>query len=285
MPYAGVMSSRSLAAVALLAAAALLGGCSLPGRDEGGGGPPDWAPAGEAKITPGAQTRTNGGQCTANFVFYEGDTVYLGQAAHCSTTGGPASVDGCKTSSRPLGTKIRIEGAGKPGTLAYNSWLAMRKAGETDSETCKFNDLALIELDPEEAKKVNPSIPKFGGPTGIGTTAKGQQVYTYGSSELRLGIKLLSPKSGVTVETSPAGWSHTVYTLTPGIPGDSGSAMLNRKGEALGVISTLAFLGKPGSNGVGDIGKELAYARAHGFPDLELARGTEKFRASFLGLG
>ncbi len=184
----------------------LLAGCSLPDRDDSG--PPDWAPVDQAKVKPGAQTRTGGeGQCTANFVFYQ-----------------------------------------------------------------------------EDAEKVNPSLPKFGGPTGIGTTAKGQSVYTYGSSELRLGIELLSPKSGVAVETSPAGWSHTVYTLTPGIPGDSGSAMLNRKGEALGVVSTLAFLGKPGSNGVGDMGKELAYARAHGFGDLELARGTEKFRASFLGL-
>ncbi len=279
------MSSRSLSLVALLATAALTGGCTFPGADDDDGGPPEWAPVGQAKITPGAQTRTGGeGQCTANFVFYKDETVYLGQAAHCSTTGGPTSTNGCKAPSRPLGTKVRIEGASKPGKLVYNSWKAMQKAGETDSEACRFNDLALVELDPADAKKVNPSLPKFGGPKGIGTTKEGEQVYTYGSSELRLGIELLSPKSGLTVGTSPAGWSHTVYTVTPGIPGDSGSAMLNRKGEALGVVSTLAFLGKPGSNGVGDIGKELAYARAHGFPDLELARGTEKFRASFLGL-
>ncbi len=281
------MSLRSCplsASLALLATAALTGGCSPQDSDEGGG-PPEWAPVDQAKVTPGAQTRTGGeGQCTANFVFYEDDTVYLGQAAHCSTTGGPTATNGCRAPSRPLGTKVRIEGANKPGTLAYNSWLAMQKDGETDREACKFNDLALVKLDAADAKKVNPSIPKFGGPAGIGTTAKGQQVYTYGSSELRLGIELLSPKSGITVDKSPAGWSYTVYTLTPGIPGDSGSAMLNRKGEALGVVSTLALLGKPGSNGVGDIGKELAYARAHGFPDLELARGTEKFRASFLGL-
>ena len=61
--------------------------------------------------------------------------------------------------------------------------------------------------------------------------------------------------------------------------------MLNAKGQALGVVSTLRFLGKPLSNGVGDVGKELDYARSHGFKGLELARGTEKFEPSgFLGL-
>jgi hypothetical protein len=34
------------------------------------------------------------------------------------------------------------------------------------------------------------------------------------------------------------GWSHTVYTVTPGIPGDSGSAFLDASGNALGVLST-----------------------------------------------
>jgi hypothetical protein len=32
------------------------------------------------------------------------------------------------------------------------------------------------------------------------------------------------------------------------------------------------------SNGVGDIGKEITYARAHGFPDLTLVNGTETFK-------
>lgn len=49
---------------------------------------PAWAPAASAAIHPGVQTFTNGAQCTANFVFYDGTAVYIGQAAHCSGTGG-----------------------------------------------------------------------------------------------------------------------------------------------------------------------------------------------------
>src|SRR3981081_3705383 len=47
-----------------------------------------YAPAATAAIHPGVQTFTNGAQCTSNFVFSDGTSTYLGQAAHCSGTGG-----------------------------------------------------------------------------------------------------------------------------------------------------------------------------------------------------
>jgi hypothetical protein len=49
----------------------------------------------------------------------------------------------------------------------------------------------------------------------------------------------LSPKEGTSVGDDGNGWSHTVYTATPGIRGDSGSAFLDRSGRALGVLSTV----------------------------------------------
>ena len=60
-----------------------------------------------------------------------------------------------------------------------------------------YNDLALIKIDPADVVKVNPSIPFWGGPTGIGVTAAtGTKVLSYGNSSLRLGITQLSPKEG-----------------------------------------------------------------------------------------
>lgn len=61
-----------------------------------------------------------------------------------------------------------MTGASKPGTLAYNSWLTMQAAGGGDPDTCAYNDLALIRLDPTDVGKVNPSVPGYGGPTGVG---------------------------------------------------------------------------------------------------------------------
>ncbi len=243
-----------------------------------------WAPAGTAAIHPGVQTFTAGAQCTSNFVFQEGSTVYLGQAAHCSGTGGQTETDGCTSGSLPLGTPIEVTGASKPGTLAYNSWLTMQAEGQADPDTCAYNDLALIRIDPADVGKVNPSVPGFGGPTGVGSAGgAGATVYSYGNSELRGGLTKLSPKQGIVLQEEGNGWSHTVVTLTPGIPGDSGSGFLNASGQAIGVLSTLQLAPLPATNGVGDLAKELAYLRAHtAFTGMALVPGTAPFKPNLL---
>ncbi len=244
-----------------------------------------WAPIGQATVHPGVQVFTEGAQCTSNFIFEDASGVYLGQAAHCSGTGGQTETDGCTSGSLPLGTPVEVTGASKPGTLVYNSWLAMQAGGETDPDTCAYNDLALIKLDPADVGKVNPSVPGFGGPTGLGSAGgTGSTVYSYGNSELRGGITKLSPKQGIVVQNEGSGWSHVVVTLTPGIPGDSGSGFMNGSGAAIGVLSTLQLAPLPTTNGVGDLAKELAYTRAHsGFGGVQLVRGTEAFKPNLVG--
>ena len=100
------------------------------------------------------------------------------------------------------------------------------------------------------SSKVNPSIPFWGGPTGIDTdgTAAGDQVYTYGNSSLRGGVDRLSPHTGVSLgdDAADGGWSHPLYTVTPGVPGDSGSAFMSADGKAIGVLSTLGLAPLPG---------------------------------------
>jgi hypothetical protein len=244
-----------------------------------------WAPAGQATVHPGVQVFTEGAQCTSNFVFQDASNVYLGQAAHCSGTGGQTETNGCSSASLPVGTPVQISGASKPGTLVYNSWLTMQAKGETDADACAFNDLALIRIDPADVGEVNPSVPGFGGPTGVGTIGGlGSTVYSYGNSELRGGVTKLSPKQGVVVQNEGNGWSHSVITLTPGVPGDSGSGFLGGTGQAIGILSTLQLAPLLGSNGVGDIGRELAYMRANSaFTGVQLIRGTEPFKPNLVG--
>src|SRR6476659_4254784 len=91
---------------------------------------PTWAPASSAAIHPGVQTFTDGAQCTANFVFSDATDVYIGQAAHCSGTGGNTATNGCSSGSLPTGTPVDVTGASKPGTMVYNSWLTMQAKGE-----------------------------------------------------------------------------------------------------------------------------------------------------------
>lgn len=234
-------------------------------------------------IHPGDQTYTAGAQCTANFVFSDGANTYLGQAAHCSSTGSNTDTNGCTTQSLPIGTPVTILGANHPGTLAYNSWITMQAGGETDPNACAYNDLALIRIDPADAGLVSPNIPHWGGPADINTTgtASGDFVYSYGNSIIRLGITALSPKLGISQGDDGAGWTHIVSTVTPGIPGDSGSAFLDKNGNALGDLSTLS-VGVPGGvqNNVSDLNHELAYMHAHGGPAANLVLGTAAFNGT-----
>jgi hypothetical protein len=240
-----------------------------------------WAPAATAAIHPGVMTYTAGAQCTANFVFTAGGTTYLGQAAHCSGTGAATSTDGCTSASLPLGTPVTVEGF--TGTMVYNSWLTMQAAHETDPNTCAYNDLALIALPAGAVATTNPSVPVFGGPTALGAgTTSGAMVYSFGNSSLRAGLAPFSPKRGVSLGDTGGGWSTTVYTVTPGIPGDSGSGFLDASGKAFGVLSTVALAPLALSNGVGNLAKEVAYAQTHGVAGLALVSGTQPFNAGAL---
>ena len=233
-----------------------------------------------AEVHPGAMTFTEGAQCTSNFVFTDGSSTYLGQAAHCSGTGAATETNGCDAQSLPLGTPVEIDGASQPGTLVYNSWIAMQNAGETNADACAYNDFALVKLSAADAASVNPTVPAFGGPEGLGPSEAGlgDTVYSYGNSSLRQGITKLSPKQGVVVESAGNGWSRTVYTLTPGVPGDSGSGFMNESGQAIGTLSTLAIAPVPASNGVADLRKELNYLNNSGvLSNVSLVRGNKPF--------
>ncbi|KQW49349.1 hypothetical protein ASC77_11775 [Nocardioides sp. Root1257] len=282
------MSKRMLAALAIAA----LGLSTAPAGVASAA--PRWAPADTATIHPGTMMYTKGAQCTANFVYRDkAGHVFVGYAAHCAGLGEATDTDGCRAKSLPLGTPVTFTQGGSvadegtrlaTGRLVYSSWRTMRRLGTTDASTCAYNDLALVKVKPRDIAKVNPSIPFWGGPTGIDTdgTAAGDQVYTFGNSSLRGGVEVLSPHTGVSLGDDPAtdGWSHPLYTVSPGVPGDSGSAFLSEDGKAIGVLSTLGLAPLPASNNIGDLGKELAFARAHsGLTGLRLVKGTEEFSA------
>jgi hypothetical protein len=238
-----------------------------------------WASTDDATIRPGSSLSSQSGQCTANFVFTDGSDVLIGSAAHCTGLGGATDTNGCDAGSLPLGTPVQVEGADHPATLVYSSWITMQQRGESDGDACRYNDFALLRLDARDHDKVNPTVPFWGGPDALGSsTTFGEDVYTYGNSSLRLGLELLKPKTGTSLGQSAGGWTHTVYTVTPGIPGDSGSAFLGSSGHAVGTLSTLALAPFAGSNGVSDLRLQLDYANRFGGTSAQLATGTEPFQ-------
>ena len=144
--------------------------------------------------------------------------VYLGYAAHCAGLGAATDTDGCTSRSVPLGTPVRFARDGSAvddgttvgrGRLAYSSWRTMRRLGTTSPAACAYNDFALVRLGAAAARKVNPSVPFWGGPTGLdrdGTTA-GDRVFSYGNSSLRGGLAPLAPKTGASLGDEAGHWT------------------------------------------------------------------------------
>lgn len=232
-----------------------------PGRDDGSATLAAWPSADGAAIRPGVQVVSETGQCTSNFLFASADnaSLYLGLAAHC--------VEGLS-----IGAPLDIADGAATGTLAYSSWITMDEVAETDAATLDANDFALILLPPEARSLAHPGMQHFGGPTALAASADvgtGDKVLTYGNSGLRQGIDALSWHEGYVVEASE--WTTTIYTATPGVPGDSGSGVLTGDGRALGILVTLTIAPTTGSNGVTHLDRALDYAREHAGIDVTLA--------------
>lgn len=58
--------------------------------------------------------------------------------------------------------------------------------------------------------------------------------------------------------------------MTPGVPGDSGSGVLDADGRALGVLSTVELSPRPASNGISVLSSALSYAAQNEDLQVEL---------------
>ncbi len=257
------------------------GGGGDPGT--GGGDPADqnngtspppqrsWPSLDNATIRPGVQVTSEQGQCTSNFVFTDqtGQHLFLGLAAHCfGTSGDSTNTNGCETGTAQHGAPVNIQGASQSGLLWYSSWVVMQSVNETDGNTCDYNDFALVWIHPDDRDKVHPAMLHFGGPTQAADPSSvsiGTRVLTFGNTGLRPGPEELDRREGRVVRQTESGWSTTVYTATPGVPGDSGSGVLTGDGQGLGILVTVGLAPLPASNGVTSLQHAVDYARSNGY--------------------
>ncbi len=193
-----------------------------------------WAPAGQATVHPGVQVFTEGAQCTVQ--------LRLRGRRRRSTSARPRTAR--EPAGRPKPTAAAaarcrsarpVEGDRRQQTRHARLQLVADDAGKRRDRSRHLR-LQRPRADRGSTRptsaKVNPSVPGFGGPTGVGTVGGlGSTVYSYGNSELRGGITKLSPKQGVVVQNEGGGWSHNVVTLTPGHPRRLGQRLPQRVGR------------------------------------------------------
>jgi hypothetical protein len=236
------------------------------------------------KITPGALMITSvsaaeTSACTAAFVFRNAEATFLSYAAHCAVPVQDRHHTGCEYQTLPLGARVEIrgeDGSRAYGSLAYSSWRTMQAIGDTQDERCRFNDLALVEIDPVDVSSLDPTVPVVGGPTGLASSTPGtlEQVVSYQPH-----VSYPALKQGVTLGVRGGGWTHRIDVSPPANLGDSGSGLLDAHGAAFGILVT-RYLDRSATSGVTDLRLALAYAERYGkVGDLELVPGRKPFHA------
>lgn len=202
-----------------------------------------WPELEDAQIRPGVNIV--GGGCTANFIFSSPDneTLYIGTASHC--VGG-----------RQPGSSVSVGGFGA-GILVYCSWMHIQGTSTCPSSDTLIdgNDFALVEIRDDHRHRVHPAMLHWGGPVGIGSPPSTlSKVHTYGNSGLNPS-PLLSPMEGYTTGSSDV--TTSMYTVRPGVFGDSGSPVTRADGQTVGVLVAINLV--TGQNVIANLDNALSY--------------------------
>ena len=241
------------------------------------------------RIHPGVQMYTEGAQCTANFVFTDRERPglrRLRRALRRDRVRRPTPT-AATTASLPLGTRVRFAEGGSlagdgetvgRGRLAYSSWLTMQRRGTRSANTCAYNDLALVRVDAgRSSSKVNPSVPFWGGPVGLDTDgiAAGRHRATAtatpacGPASTELG-----PKQALSLGEEGGGWTPPSTPRPRASPATPAAASSTRTAGRSARCPRSRSRPWPASNGVGDLRRELRFARKHvGHPRAAAGQG------------
>jgi hypothetical protein len=161
-----------------------------------------WCPGYQAPGVSAAGCIVDPAGCTANYIFTDGSSQYVGTARHCvGGTGDRVVMQVDTTTLAEVGTVVRhTSGEGLPG-----------------------NDFALIRIDADVVQKwgVNPAIPVVGGPNGIYDGCAQQPVKNYGHGYAAT-VAQGKPQGGLAYVfyNDGYGWAGN------GLPGDSGSPVV-----------------------------------------------------------
>lgn len=156
----------------------------------------------------------------------------------------------------------------------------MKQNNETnDGSLCIYNDFALIKISDEDKNKVNPALTYFGGPIGLADSSSihiHEKLLSFGNSTDHYDNGYLQRKEGyVSRAQSHQGW--TTEAAIAVIKGDSGSAVIDSSGQAVGLVKGIRVeaesLNGGGSPGIliPNLDKAMAYAREHGGIEVRLA--------------
>ena len=190
-----------------------------------GTAPPYASPSGVSVTAVSAGTcMVSPAGCTMNFVFTDGTSYYIGTAGHCAGNG--------KTVIAQIGTRVDPTDTVMVTLAAIGTTVKSWNNGIG-------KDFALVKIDP--GFKVVSGVAGALGPTGVFCgDPVGQPVMHYGHGYIFF-VEQGYPKFGEVIPdltavfkfTTPDGYNWVGY----GLPGDSGSEVMNDAGLAVGDLT------------------------------------------------
>lgn len=208
-------------------------------------------------LSPGDQMQTDAGLCTLAFILASPDALYFATAGHC------IQVDQAAASP----------GHGEFGVGAFH-FLEPETGSASDGSPGM--DFGLIRIHAEKHGDLNPKVCGWNGPVGLYAGAsEGGGVRHYGHGVVfGDGGPLTQKREGLFLRTE----ERAFYWTGAGVPGDSGSAVLDENDLAIGVF-THVLVGvngiPPADNGGTTLQRGLELAAEAGFPDLRLVLAGE----------
>ncbi|MEA2478489.1 MAG: hypothetical protein QOJ07_411 [Thermoleophilaceae bacterium] len=173
--------------------------------------------------------------CTANFIFTDGTSKYIGTAHHC--------IDPNEDLGNDVGRRLVMQV--DTTTVAEVGSVVAHTTDEVPG-----NDFALVKIDADVAAKwgVNPAIPFIGGPNGVYSGCGPEAIKYYGHGYV-VAVGPGKPGGGLATNWNDDGFGWT----GTGLPGDSGSGVVTSTGQAAGDLTHLLvdIGGYPGSNMAG----------------------------------
>jgi hypothetical protein len=167
--------------------------------------------------------------CTANFVWTSGGQTYLGAAGHCFLPDGKTATAGPGADYNPSSTRVRVCVSGclfggqlgfiLTGTLVDLGPVAYARQSLNGDDV--GNDFGVVTIPSGLMAYVNPSMPVWGGPSGLAAIGLGSPLCFYGNAEGLGEIFVTKARLGIGVSSDGSSWR----AMLPSLPGDSGAAV------------------------------------------------------------
>jgi hypothetical protein len=176
--------------------------------------------------------------CTANFVWTDATTRYLGAAGHCFIPAGATATHGPGADYNASGVVVQVcvsncsfggqTGFTITGDLVQLGTVAY--ARQTGSGGDIGNDFGVVVIPSTFAGLVRPSMPVFSGPTSVDQIDQGELVCHYGNGVIVGETFPTMARVGIGGGSGPASWMGDLIAA----PGDSGSAVVTCDSDITG---------------------------------------------------